>query len=61
MKKFLLIFIIITNVQIAKADDTVTVYSSRKAHLIKPLFDKFTEDTGMQVHKIYFNQLLVKP
>jgi iron(III) transport system substrate-binding protein len=49
MKKFLLIFIIISNVQIAKADDTVTVYSSRKAHLIKPLFDKFTEDTGIKV------------
>ena len=49
MKKFLLIFIIISNVQIAKADDTVTVYSSRKAHLIKPLFEKFTEDTGIKV------------
>jgi len=49
MKKFLLIFIIISNVQIAKADDSVTVYSSRKAHLIKPLFDQFTEDTGIKV------------
>ncbi len=31
------------------ASDTVTVYSSRKAHLIKPLFDTFTEDTGISV------------
>jgi iron(III) transport system substrate-binding protein len=27
----------------------VTVYSSRQEHLIKPLFDRFTEETGIQV------------
>ena len=30
-------------------DDSVTVYSSRKEHLIKPLFEAFTKDTGTKV------------
>lgn len=30
----------------------VTVYSSRAEHLIKPLFDRFTEETGVQVRYI---------
>lgn len=30
----------------------VTVYSSRKEHLVKPLFDKFTEQTGTEVRYI---------
>lgn len=34
---------------IAFASDEVVVYSSRKEHLIKPLFDKFTSDTGIKV------------
>ncbi|HIM57957.1 MAG TPA: extracellular solute-binding protein [Gammaproteobacteria bacterium] len=38
----------ITTVQ-AVSDDSVTVYSSRKEHLIKPLFEAFTKDTGIQV------------
>ncbi|MDG2395965.1 extracellular solute-binding protein [Candidatus Thioglobus sp.] len=38
----------ITAVQ-AAANDTVTVYSARKEHLIKPLFKSFTEETGIQV------------
>lgn len=29
--------------------DSVTVYSSRKEHLIKPLFEAFTKDTGIKV------------
>jgi iron(III) transport system substrate-binding protein len=31
------------------SDETVTVYSSRKEHLIKPLFEAFTKDTGIKV------------
>ena len=38
----------ITTVQ-AVSDDSVTVYSSRKEHLIKPLFKAFTQDTGIKV------------
>ena len=33
----------------AAGDDSVTVYSSRKEHLIKPLFEAFTKDTGIKV------------
>ncbi len=34
------------------ATDTVTVYSARKEHLIKPLFDAYTEKTGVQIRYI---------
>ncbi len=30
-------------------ENAITVYSSRKEHLIKPLFDAFTQDTGIKV------------
>lgn len=33
----------------AKAEGPVVVYSSRQEHLIKPLFDRFTEETGIEV------------
>ncbi|MDB3869505.1 extracellular solute-binding protein [Candidatus Thioglobus sp.] len=33
----------------AASDDSVTVYSARKEHLIKPLFQAFTKDTGIKV------------
>lgn len=39
----------ITAVQAVSDDDSVTVYSSRKEHLIKPLFEAFTKDTGIKV------------
>ncbi len=34
----------------AASNDTVTVYSSRKEHLVQPLFEKFTQDTGIEVN-----------
>jgi iron(III) transport system substrate-binding protein len=33
----------------ALASDEVVVYSARKEHLIKPLFDAYTEETGVKV------------
>jgi len=36
----------------AAKDNVITVYSSRKEHLIKPLFDRYTEKTGTQVRFI---------
>lgn len=32
-----------------ESDSVVTVYSSRKEHLIKPVFEKFTKETGIKV------------
>ena len=34
------------------AADTVTLYSARKEHLIKPLFDAYTAKTGVQIRYI---------
>jgi len=34
------------------ADGEINVYSSRKEQLIKPLFDKFTESTGIKVNLV---------
>ena len=36
----------------ASSSDKVVVYSARKEHLIKPLFDQFTQETGIQVEYI---------
>ena len=36
----------------AYAADTVTLYSARKEHLIKPVFDAYTEKTGVQIRYI---------
>lgn len=36
----------------AFADGEVNVYSARKEQLIKPLFDKFTEQTGIKVNLV---------
>ncbi len=35
-----------------KPDNKVTVYSARKEHLIKPLFDAYTEKTGVEIDYI---------
>lgn len=34
---------------LAATDDSLTVYSTRKEHLIKPLFDAFTKKSGIEV------------
>jgi len=36
----------------AADEDTITVYSARKEHLIKPLFDTYSEKTGVQIRYI---------
>ncbi len=36
-------------------DDQITVYSARQEHLIKPLFDRFTEETGIRVRYVTDN------
>jgi len=40
------------NVGKSAKDDVITVYSSRKEHLIKPLFDRYTASTGTKVRFI---------
>jgi iron(III) transport system substrate-binding protein len=37
---------------LALADGQITVYSARKDHLIKPLFDTYTEQTGIEIRYI---------
>jgi iron(III) transport system substrate-binding protein len=37
---------------VAKADDELIVYSSRNEHLIKPLFDLYTEKTGVTIRYV---------
>ena len=36
--------------KIQAASDEITVYSSRKEHLIQPLFEQFTNQTGIEVN-----------
>jgi iron(III) transport system substrate-binding protein len=51
MKKFALAplaFVLLASAGLAQAEE-VAVYSARNEQLIKPLFDAFTKDTGIQV------------
>lgn len=45
------VFLILPSITIASGDEIV-VYSARKEHLIKPLFDAYTEKTGVKVKYI---------
>ena len=35
-----------------KADEGLVVYTARKEHLIKPLFDRFTAQTGIPIRYV---------
>ena len=46
--KFFILFILLLYVS-SSFSETLQVYSSRKEHLIKPLFDVYTEKTGVKI------------
>ncbi|MBJ6610839.1 MAG: Fe(3+) ABC transporter substrate-binding protein [Candidatus Thiothrix moscowensis] len=52
LKKITLAILVASLAAPAFADGEVNVYSSRKEQLIKPLFDKFTESTGIKVNLV---------
>jgi iron(III) transport system substrate-binding protein len=52
MKKYLLPLFALVIAFPVYAADTITVYSARKEHLIKPLFDAYTEKTGVKIQYI---------
>lgn len=52
MNKLLLALVITSIAAPVLADGEVNVYSARKEQLIKPLFDKFTEQTGVKVNLV---------
>ncbi len=52
MKKTLIALLGLAIAMPVYAADTITVYSARKEHLIKPLFDAYTEKTGVKIRYI---------
>ena len=54
MKYITLLFSLALTLQTAPAEE-VNVYSGRKEALIKPLFDRFTEETGIRVNLVTGN------
>jgi len=54
-KKILLTFtsLCLISSSLVQANEEVNVYSYRQAFLVKPLFDKFTENTGIKVNVIF--------
>jgi len=51
-KQIALSLLVASSATPALADGEVNVYSARKEQLIKPLFDKFTEQTGIKVNLV---------
>ena len=49
LKKILLVLFVGTTLSAQALADEIVVYSSRKAHLIEPLFEAFTKETGTPV------------
>jgi len=50
---FVLLSLLLVSPHIAVADDSeIVVYSARKEHLIKPLFDAYTKKTGVKIEYI---------
>lgn len=58
MKKTLFTLITLAAAGIASAD--VNVYSYRQEYLVKPIFEKFTEKTGIKVNSIYLKKGLAE-
>jgi len=52
MKKFTFALLALAIAMPVYSSDTITVYSARKEHLIKPLFDAYTEKTGVKIRYI---------
>jgi len=55
MKRMAFLFVVLTLMGLdlnAIAAEELTVYSARKEHLIKPLFDAYTEKTGVAINYI---------
>lgn len=52
MFRNLLMALIVAAVTVPAIADEVVVYSARKEHLIKPLFDRYTRETGVKIRYI---------
>ncbi|MEQ8391674.1 MAG: Fe(3+) ABC transporter substrate-binding protein [Thalassospira sp.] len=50
----------LSTVQAANAAEEVNVYSLRQPFLIKPMFERFTEETGIRVNTLYSQSGLVE-
>ncbi len=52
MRGLLLLLVLALYIPQAPADDEIVVYSARNEHLIKPLFDLYTEQTGVKIRYV---------
>ncbi|MDP3919367.1 MAG: Fe(3+) ABC transporter substrate-binding protein [Candidatus Omnitrophota bacterium] len=49
---FAIYVVVLGSVENARAGDEIVVYSARNEHLIKPLFDAYTAETGIEIKYI---------